>query len=192
MQIDIDVVLEYELCVGETVLLILEAAETDGQSIASASLEIPDATLQRIDGEGLVGQRVWASVPDRLFKLRYRALVDVTREIIALDSLDASPLTSIPSHIVTYLRPSRFCQSDLFIDFVAQSFGELSGGAKIAAIKDWVAREISYVPGSSNATTTATDTFAAQAGVCRDFAHVVCSLARAANIPARYASVYGF
>ena len=60
MQIDIDVVLEYELCVGETVLLILEAAETDGQSIASASLEIPDATLQRIDGEGLVGQRVWA------------------------------------------------------------------------------------------------------------------------------------
>lgn len=49
---------------------------------------------------------------------------------------------------------------------------------------------MSYVPASSSPATTVVDTFAAREGICRDYAHMVCALARAAGIPARFASVY--
>jgi len=191
MPINIDVALQYQISDGDMVLLILEAARSDGQSVLESDLEIENATLRRINPEGAVGQRIWANVPGRRFSLRYRAKVDVTRHVVTLENLAATPLNTLPGKVLTYLRPSRFCQSDLFTEFAAQQFGHLNGGAKIASILDWVTTEMSYVPGSSNAETTAVETFRAREGVCRDYAHVVCSLARAARIPARYTSVYG-
>ena len=44
--------------------------------------------------------------------------------------------------------------------------------------------------GSSQLETTALDTFVRREGVCRDYAHLLITLARAAAIPARFASVY--
>jgi transglutaminase-like putative cysteine protease len=58
------------------------------------------------------------------------------------------------------------------------------------AIRDWIAGHLSYVPGSSHAGTTAIDTFHGGEGICRDYAHLMITLARAADIPARIASVY--
>lgn len=58
------------------------------------------------------------------------------------------------------------------------------------AIRDWISGHLSYVPGSSNAETTAVDTFHGGEGICRDYAHLMITLARAAAIPARIASVY--
>lgn len=190
MRIDIDVTMEYQLGGDEAVLLTIEAAQTSGQTVVENLLEIESVSLDRISGEGGLGQRVWAHVKNERVKLRYRAKVDVTRSAVALENLAATPVHALPSNVATYLRASRYCQSDLFINFVTQQFGDLNGGAKIASILNWVAAEIAYVPGSSGATTTAIDTFVARQGVCRDFTHVVCSLARAANIPARYTSVY--
>lgn len=191
MRIDIDVTMEYQLCGDDRVLLTLEAACTEGQTVLENRLDIEGATLERINGEGGVGQRVWAHVDSERIKLRYRAGVDVTRSAVALESLAAMPIHTLPGEVLTYLRPSRYCQSDLFTTLAAKQFGELEGGAKIAAIAKWVSTEIAYVPGISNAATTAMDTFVAREGVCRDTTHMLCCLARAANIPARYTSVYG-
>lgn len=190
MRINIDVTMEYQLLSDEKVLLTIEAAKTDGQTIVENVLEIESTTLDRVNGEGGLGQRVWAHVINERIKLRYRAKVDVTRSTVALENLAATPLHALPGCVATYLRASRYCQSDLLLNFVAQQFGDLEGGAKIASILNWVTAEIAYAPGSSNNATTAIDTFVAREGVCRDFTHLVCSLARAANIPARYTSVY--
>jgi transglutaminase-like putative cysteine protease len=191
MRINIDLNMDYQLTGDEAVLLTIEASQTEEQSVIESSLEIESASLYRIGGEGGLGQRVWAHVAGDRLKLRYRAKAYVSRSIVQLESLAASPMHTLPSEVLTYLRASRFCPSDLFTTFVAQQFGHLVAGAKITAIKDWVAAEIAYVPGSSNAETTAIDTFVVREGVCRDFAHLVCTLARASNIPARYTSVYG-
>jgi transglutaminase-like putative cysteine protease len=86
--------------------------------------------------------------------------------------------------------PSRYCPSDEFQTFVAAEFGHLEGGARIAAMRDWIERAFSYVPGVSNAQTTALDSFVQRQGICRDYAHVLVTLARASTIPARFASVY--
>ena len=48
-----------------------------------------------------------------------------------------------------------------------------------------------YVPGVSTARTTATDSFVQRQGVCRDYAHLLIALVRAADIPARIVGAYG-
>ncbi len=73
---------------------------------------------------------------------------------------------------------------------VGGDFPGLTGGALVAALHDWIVQNLSYVPGVSDAATTATDTFLSRKGVCRDYAHVLIAMARAAGIPARIASVY--
>ncbi|MBR3371377.1 MAG: transglutaminase family protein [Rhodobacteraceae bacterium] len=191
MRITIDVTLDYRLSGEDTVLLTLEAAQTDGQTVLDSALDIGPVPLHRLPGEGGVGERVCAVVDGDNLKLRYHASVQVSRRDVALEPLAQMPLESLSPEVLTYLRPSRFCQSDLFTPFVQRQFGHLEGGAKIAAMRDWVASGLAYVIGSSNPATTAIDTFVAREGVCRDFTHLMCSFARAAGIPARYISVYG-
>ncbi len=190
MHIDIDVFMDYQLSQDEAVLLAIEAAQTQGQTVVESDLDIQNATLRRVEDDGTVGQRVWAVPSDQRLTLRYRAKVHVARSAQVLRDLNATPVHMLPGDVIPYLRPSRFCQSDLFTTFLDERFGHLSGGSLIDAIRAWTAAEIAYVPASSNAETTAIDTFRTRVGVCRDFTHLTCALARAAHIPARYASVY--
>lgn len=190
MKLAIDVAMTYALEGDDPALLAITAAQTTGQTVLSSVLEIDTATLHWIDGEGGVGRRVWAVTQDGRLNLRYRAEVDVTRPDTALPMLTATPAHALPADVVTYLRPSRLCPSDLLQAFVAERFGHLEGGCKIAAILDWTSSSLVYAPGSSSSSTTAFDTFTAREGVCRDYAQLVCGLARAAHIPARYATGY--
>ncbi|MFD1195923.1 transglutaminase family protein [Seohaeicola saemankumensis] len=191
MTVEIDVNMQYALGDDPMVRLTIEAAHMAGQTVLHDQLDIENATLTRVDGEGGLGQRIWARVDGGQLNLRYRASVEVAHPHRPLASLRADLLHHLPGHVMASLRPSRFCQSDLFRDLAAQNFGDLAGGQKIAAIRDWVSGALRYVPGSSNAETSAVETFAIGEGVCRDYAHMVCALARASNIPARYVSVYG-
>ena len=191
MRLRVDVDMTYRLGPSRRAMLAVEAARYPGQQVAWEALEIDAARLGRIGGESGVGTRTWAHVDAAEMRLRYRAEVDVTRADVPLEARQAAPMHALPAEAVTYLRPSRFCQSDEFGAFVANRFGDLAGGAKVAAIRDWVAREIAYLQASSHQQTTVLDTFARREGVCRDFAHMVCALVRAAGIPARYASAYG-
>jgi len=189
MAIGIDVSMEYLLEGDPMVLLTLEAARTAGQTVLQERLGVADATVARVDGQDGVGQRVWARVEGARMRLRYRATVEVTRPATALEQLGPTPMHALPGSLLGALRPSRYCQSDMFHGFVAQRFDGLEGGRRMAGILEWVADELGYVP-VSDATTTALDTFAMREGVCRDYAHLVCALARASGIPARYVSAY--
>ena len=189
MAIGIDVEMEYALGGDPMVLLTLEAARTAGQTVLSDALCIDDATVARVDGQDGVGQRVWARVSGARMRLRYRATVAVSRPATALEALGPTPMHGLPGALLGALRPSRYCQSDMFHGFVAQRFDGLAGGRRVAAILDWVGTELGYVP-VSDGTTTALDTFAMREGVCRDYAHLVCALARASGIPARYVAAY--
>jgi len=191
MLFEIDVLLDYDLTQGDAALLMIEAAHKDGQRILESHLDVKNAELRVIDADGALEQRVWAVVQQTRLQTRYRAKVEVTRTHAALATRPATALDALPSDVLPYLRPSRYCPSDMFVPFVAKEFADLHGGALVVAIRDWVGREMSYVPGSSVASTSAVETFLSRQGVCRDYAHMVCAFARAANIPARYVSGYG-
>ncbi|WP_372593501.1 transglutaminase family protein [Actinotalea sp.] len=91
---------------------------------------------------------------------------------------------------ITYTRPSRYCDSDTMAAVALAEFGSLAGKPLLDAVSSWVGRQLRYVSGWSRPTDGAVDTFLARAGVCRDFAHLVVTLLRARNVPARVAAVY--
>ncbi|KEO60957.1 transglutaminase-like domain-containing protein [Thioclava indica] len=191
MRFLIDVQMHYSFPCPNTVALAVEAAQIPGQRISNATMNLGYSEVFRIAADSDVGERIWARVPGNEMWLQYHAEIDVTRDPVSLHGLRAMPLHEITAEAAPYLRPSRYCQSDKFISFVNKRFGHLEGGSKVAAIRDWIESNLSYVPGSSDSDTNVLETFAGRQGVCRDYAHLLCTMVRAAQIPARAVSAYG-
>jgi transglutaminase-like putative cysteine protease len=91
---------------------------------------------------------------------------------------------------VVALRPSRYCPSDRIIGFAARQFGAQEPAATVRDITAWVHDNLTYQSGSSGSSTDAIDTLVDGRGVCRDYAHLVATLCRALDLPARVAAVY--
>lgn len=190
MRLSINTHLVYDFSAPTDVLLQLEAAHLPDQDVADEELWLtPVSHFARVAGHDGLGTRIWTQVNGRLV-LDYRATVGVERGVAVIEGLAATPPRLLPGEVVDYLMPSRFCPSDRFVDLVEAEFSGLEGGQRVAAIRDWVATHLSYVPGSSTAQTCASDTFIQRQGVCRDYAHLVVTLCRAAAVPARLCSVY--
>ncbi|KIN74865.1 transglutaminase-like domain-containing protein [Sulfitobacter guttiformis] len=171
-------------------LLQIEAMQDAVQRIVHSEISFdPVSVHHNIEGEQGLGTRKWIEAgPD--FDCHYQAQVEVTRNNGSLATLLQTPRTQIPANVVQYLMPSRYCHSELFLDFVSSEFGDSQGGVLVEAMRNWINTNFTYDNGASNAGTTASDSFQSLAGVCRDYAHVMIAFARAAGIPARFVSVY--
>ena len=123
------------------------------------------------------------------FTLNYRAVLDITHFEAAPQDLFELSAQALPGEVLTYLSPSRYCQSDRLMNLASQKFGQLTMGySRAQAICDWVRQHVRFQSNSSNSNTSAIDTVIERVGVCRDFAHLMIALCRAVNIPARMAS----
>ncbi len=190
MTLQINVQLDYWFEAPCDVLLQVEAAAIAGQRIEQAHITVtPHDYFGRVAAQDHIGERIWLRTGGRML-VDYQATVTIDRSPADYALLPAVPFHRLPGEAVPYLFPSRYCPSNQFVDLVQTEFGALEGGAKIAAMRDWIAGHLSYVPGSSNSDTTAVDTFHGREGICRDYAHLMITFARAADIPARIASVY--
>lgn len=173
------------------VLLQIEAAREPVQSCHASTLTLNADGESRVIGDDEdIGTRRWLRAPKR-FECEYTAQIEVTRTAHDLVALQASPLIETPGDVTKYLMPSRYCHPEAFFEFVPQTFGDLTGGALVSALNDWINANLTYDNGISDAATTATDSFNNRAGVCRDYAHVLIGMARAAGLPARFVSGYG-
>jgi transglutaminase-like putative cysteine protease len=190
MQIAIDVTLDYRLPKPHDVLLQIEAAAMIDQRIIRSELLVSSPErLRAVPGEEAIGQRTWAYADGQL-QVSYSALVGVDRPVVHLAELNAADPRDLPALVIPYLLPSRYCEVEKFENFVEQQFGGVEGGEKLLAMRDWIAGNLTYASNTSSGVTTAMDTFATRRGVCRDYAHLLASFARAAMIPARLVSAY--
>jgi transglutaminase-like putative cysteine protease len=174
---------------------------------ASVVLSIAVAGVHQLDSESLVveldGQPVAvdeigaavgarlheaANLPAGRLTVRYRASVQGS-DVAVEDALSTRPAIEALERI-TYLRPSRYCESDRLAPVARAEFAGLSGHALLATITEWVGARLTYVSGSSRPTDGAVATYLAREGVCRDFAHLVVAFLRACDVPARVVSVY--
>jgi transglutaminase-like putative cysteine protease len=121
-------------------------------------------------------------------EIRHDALVAVssmpdTRQV-------QGPILSVgelPSDLLRYTLPSRYCDSDKLMDFAWNLFGHVPHGMqRVQAICDWVHKNIEYRFASGRPDLSASEVIGRRHGVCRDFAHVGIALCRAFNLPARY------
>lgn len=190
MSLQISVRLDYWFEETTDILLQFEAAAIPEQVIETAAIDItPGEHFARVAAQDQIGERIWVRTQGQLL-VDYRATVRIERVLDDCLDLPAVPLHQLPGETVQYLMASRYCPSDQFHTFVETEFGASTGGAKVIAMRDWIARHLTYVPGVSDSETTALDTFVKRQGICRDYAHVLITFARAAGIPARIASVY--
>jgi len=190
MKLAIHAQLDYNFAHPTDVLLQLEAAAIPEQSIEAANIAVSENRhFARVPAQDTIGERIWLRVQGRM-TVDYQATVSINRLLTDCLSLPAVPPHQLPGETVQYLMASRYCPSDQFQNFVDAEFGGLEGGARVIAMRDWIENKFAYVPGVSNAGTTALETFVMRQGICRDFAHVMITLTRASGIPARIASVY--
>jgi transglutaminase-like putative cysteine protease len=115
--------------------------------------------------------------------------------LVAISSLPDSrevngpivPVGQLPSELLRYTLPSRYCDSDKLMNFAWNQFGQVPHGlARVQAICDWVHNHIEYRFGSGRPDLSASEVIERRYGVCRDFAHVAIALCRSFNLPARY------
>ena len=125
--------------------------------------------------------------------ISYSAVVEVRHHKALPADIAETWVPNLPGHVLPYLYPSRYCESDVLNAFAMANFGHLwQGYSRVQAIRDWVARHVTFTSGSSSGTTSATDTLAHRHGVCRDFAHLMIALCRAVNIPARFSTALDY
>ncbi|MES2444199.1 MAG: transglutaminase family protein [Pseudomonadota bacterium] len=190
MKLSIQARLDYSFAEPTDILLQLEAAAIPEQTIEAANLKLSEVQhFARVPAQDAIGERIWMRAEGRL-TVEYDAIVTINRLLTDCLQLPRVEPHRLPGETVQYLMGSRYCQSDLFQNFVEAEFPGLEGGALVIAIRDWIEHGFSYVPGVSNSETSAMETFVRREGVCRDYAHVLITLVRACGIPARMASVY--
>ncbi len=192
VHIDIGCNLTYEVRTSAVFLFQLAAAQNIHQRILSEQLLLtPLVKVERfqIGTDGNQLQRVVLSPCE--FKVSYTATVELTPQTGNSNDIQESPISQTPPDVLTYLNPSRYCESDLLARFAFEEFGQLYPGfSRVQAICNWVFEQLEYTPGSTIATTTAADVLLQRTGVCRDYAHLAIALCRGIGIPARYVAGY--
>ena len=190
MKLSIRTELDYTFPQTTDVLLQLEAAMIPEQVVEHAHIDLPPAEhFARLPGHNCIGDRIWLRINGPV-SVRYESIVEVNRLSAEIAALPAVPPHELPGETIEYLMPSRYCPSDEFLALVAADFGQYQGGARVAAICDWIANAIEYSSGSSSTSTDAMETYVKRRGVCRDYAHLLIAMVRASAIPARFTSVY--
>ena len=136
------------------------------------------------DNYGNLCQRLIA--PTGAFKVRTSA------EVMTADDVDQAfgapfvEIQNLPDDVLSYLLPSRYCESDRFHQMASEiTAGQQPGYNQVAAIVTWLRNTISYRPGSSDIPVSAAEVNSRQVGVCRDLAHLGIALCRSLSIPAR-------
>ena len=97
----------------------------------------------------------------------------------------------LPSEVIQFLLPSRYCEVDRFVAISQDLFGWTAPGwQRASAIRDWVHDKVAFDYKTARPTKTAMDVYTERIGVCRDFQHLAITLTRCQNIPARYVTGY--
>jgi len=169
--------------VSDPTAFMLAVSTAHGMPLESESLSVwldgsPIATRELADLHGTRLQLF--ETPPGFISIDYRAVIVGRAAPLPVDPLDA----------ITYLRPSRYVQSDTLQPFARDTFPGLAGAALVRAVAEWVHARLSYEPGATSPTGGAVETLESGAGVCRDFAHLTAALLRGLDVPARLVSVY--
>lgn len=168
----------------------IHAAQTRQQTVLNETLGIsqilqPDLYTDQVSHNRYLKFR---AAPGPL-TVSYGATVDIQHYQEQPDNLPEIGVLQLPGNTLPFLYPSRYCQSDRLHRLAVKEFGHLRQGyGRVQAIRDWVNQRVTFTSNSSTGYTTAVDTLIDEAGVCRDFAHLMIALCRAVNIPARFVS----
>jgi transglutaminase-like putative cysteine protease len=182
--------LDYVVEQSSTFLFHLSVDQNEHQLVEDEQLHFePDVACEVLSTPRGRVHRV--RVPAGPLSLRYTASGTQLAEIQPATGIGEVPAIELPAHVLEYVYPSRYCESDLCIDVAHREFGSLERGyGRVLAICRWIQQRLTYVSFSSGPSTSAKQTLDTGRGVCRDYAHLGIAFCRALNIPARFVAAY--
>ncbi len=163
--------------------LVFAVAAAQGLPFESQSMALS------VDGVPVVARELVDFTGNRMHVLDAIG-TKVVMDYEAVVTGQAAPAPVDDFDLITYLRPSRYCESDSLAPTAGAEFSGIHGAELLDAVATWVSSILTYVPGSSRPTDGAVRTFLERQGVCRDYAHLCIALLRAMNVPARLAAVF--
>jgi transglutaminase-like putative cysteine protease len=181
--------LDYDIAApGCDFIFNIHAAHTERQHVVAETLTLSQPLQPAVETDPATRNR-YLRVQARPGPLQvaYRATVDLHHHVADPAAIAEVPIARLPLDVLSYVYPSRYCQSDRLHRFAMREFGHLwQGYGRVQAIRDWVLARTAFTSNSSTSDTSAIDTLLGTVGVCRDFAHLMIALCRAINIPARF------
>lgn len=181
--------LDYEIAdPGCDFVFNIHAAHTARQRVVTEALDLSQSLQPVVETDLATGNRYLRlkALPGPL-KVAYHATVELDHHVEDPARIGEVPIARLPLDVLSYIYPSRYCQSDRLHRFAMREFGQQwQGYGRVQAIRDWVLRRTTFTANSSTSNTSAVDTLLETVGVCRDFAHLMIALCRAINIPARF------
>jgi transglutaminase-like putative cysteine protease len=165
---------------------ILRPQSGAGQWIVSEAYDVSPllSPLEYVDAFGNLVQRF--GMPKGQLDLKVEHVVECPDTIATAPEAPYTPPEELPSEVLQFLVPSRYCPSDMTGAAANEIAGRARPGyAQAEAVRAWIEKNIEYKRGTSDESTSGLDTFNLRAGVCRDFAHVGVMLCRSLLIPAR-------
>jgi len=135
---------------------------------------------------------IFGNLCQRLVAPAEKFRIDTSADVMTLDKPGKIDWTyfveipNLPDSILTYLYPSRYCESDRFGKMAREIVAEAQPGyEQVECIKTWISNSIQYLPGSSEFPESAVEVNMKGHGVCRDLAHLGIALCRSLSIPTR-------
>ena len=184
--------LQYQVTAPTSFLFHVTASNTPHQVVHHEEVQVEPAKEYDICYLGAEDNRVFRlqAMPGEL-TLHYQARVSLNPAVDSAPQIPETDHPELPEEVLSYLNPSRYCESDRLAAFAMAEFGRLDRGySRVAAICEWTYEHLKYRSGSTDSSTGACDVLILRAGVCRDYAHLGIALCRALCIPARYVSGY--
>lgn len=178
--------LTFNISIPTPFILMLRPRSGTQQWVAREEYKVYPSvsTFEFTDNYGNLCQRLMA--PPGIFTIRTNADVKIAEFVDEAPGAPFVEIQNLPDAVLSYLLPSRYCESDRFGDLATSiTLGYLPGYDQVAAIENWLRTNIKYIPGSSAFPLSAVDVNNMQSGVCRDLAHLGIALCRSLSIPAR-------
>jgi transglutaminase-like putative cysteine protease len=178
--------LEFNASVATPFLLMLRPRSGSQQWVAREQYLLSPSVpvVEFTDPFGNLCQRLVA--PAGLFSIRTSAEIESAE---ACDTAPGAPFVEVqelPDATLPFLLPSRYCESDRFMQMAPSLVVERAAGYdQCLAIVNYIRQTVQYVPGSGQQIISASEVNERSQAVCRDMAHLGIALCRALSIPAR-------
>ena len=176
----------FDISIDTPFILMLRPRSGMEQWVARESYTLKPSVLvvEYTDNYGNLCQRLIAP-PGEFF-------IHTSADIQISDAIDVCPgapfenVQNLPDAVLTYLLPSRYCESDKFISLGQEIVaGATPGYDQVVAIESWIREHIQFNPDSSHFQLSAVEVNQQREGVCRELAHLGIALCRGLCIPAR-------
>jgi transglutaminase-like putative cysteine protease len=194
IRFDLSIALDYTVLAPTDFIFVIQPTRTAYQRVTWEQLSMAPEVPWREEPHGdPVNRHLRVHAEPGQFTLHYDAIVDVVHHFALPADVREVPIAELPASVLQYIYPSRYCQSDRLLDVARNEFGTMAPGYdRVEAIRQWVQSRTKFQIGSSHPGTSALETYTCGTGVCRDFAHLMISMCRALNIPARIATAIDY